>query len=269
MAGAMSDDLVAVSHGCPQLLPVKDAHGRSIIFFDAARFSEANISRESVLRVVWYLLHIANENPSGRRCGMVGLIHPKHASINQFDPVLHRSVLALLDDFSPVIGRAIHLCHPDPRFHVYSYVQKFQFGSKMRKRFQVHYGSTENVLNKLSSFGLGRERLPCELGGDLKLDSVRWMAEQMTREEGLSTLMKKEPRINSGMFAPAMLACIQPCGAHIDNSLTLDDIEPIPISTSFVKNQNSQDSCPGLPDIDSNDELSSAMETKRRLDRQC
>mmetsp|Transcript_31279 Transcript_31279/g.93716 ORF Transcript_31279/g.93716 Transcript_31279/m.93716 type:complete len:126 (-) Transcript_31279:486-863(-) len=53
----------------------------------------------------------------------------------------------------------------------------------MRKRLVVHYGPTENALHSINEFGLNKDCLPCELGGNiLRFDPIKWLSQQMIRE---------------------------------------------------------------------------------------
>jgi len=267
LRGAMSDDLGTLSRGFPQILPTKDAHGRTVFFFDPSLMSLDEDSKESMLRAQWYLNEIANENPSDRRCGVVLLVCPKNARRNQFDPVFHQDVMSLSQVYNSNITRAIHLCHPDPMYHLYTFVQKFQMGPWMRKRFKVHSGSTESVLDSLSKFGLKREGLPSEMGGDLKLDPVRWVWERMAREEGFDALTNTQP--NNGVFlTPEVLLRTQPCDTPDIDALSLDKIEPIPVISSSANEMCSRESSPDAQDIDNDGEVCQAMATGRMRDRQ-
>lgn len=52
---------------------------------------------------------------------------------------------------------------------------------RMRKRVRVHSGSEENVLNSLKEFGLEREVLPSDIGGDVVMDTDAWIQEMKSR----------------------------------------------------------------------------------------
>jgi len=264
LRGAMSDDVVALSQGFAQLLPTKDAHGRLVMFWYP---SVKPMSKESMFRALWYLLHVANENPSDRRCGIVLLLCPKNAGRNRFDPSSHRESMHLAQDCSSNITRAFHLCHPAPMYHLYSFVHKHQLGPSLRKRLKVHSGSTESVLDSLSKFGLKREGLPSEMGGDLKLDPVRWLWERMAREEGFDALTNLQP--NNGVFlSPEMLVNAKAFETPDVDDLALDKLEPIPVIASSANNMSSRESSPDGLDSDSDGEVSRAMATKRMRDRQ-
>ena len=45
----------------------------------------------------------------------------------------------------------------------------------------MHSGSEEKVLENLKEFGLGREVLPSEIGGDVIIDTEAWMQDMKSR----------------------------------------------------------------------------------------
>eukprot|EP00566_Odontella_aurita_P008295 CAMPEP_0113560844 /NCGR_PEP_ID=MMETSP0015_2-20120614/19655_1 /TAXON_ID=2838 /ORGANISM="Odontella" /LENGTH=651 /DNA_ID=CAMNT_0000462591 /DNA_START=1268 /DNA_END=3220 /DNA_ORIENTATION=- /assembly_acc=CAM_ASM_000160 len=178
----MSEDVIALSSGFLHLLTARDAFGRAIIFGDPSKHHATTYSRESMIRVFWYLIHIATENPVVRRRGVVFIIYPRHGAWHQFDPPLFRSLFALGFKYMCPVGRSIHLCHPDSMFHIINPILKLLFGDRLRKRFKVHYGTDEAVLSSLEEFGLLRDILPSELGGQVRLNQVQWISDRMVRE---------------------------------------------------------------------------------------
>ncbi len=69
---------------------------------------------------------------------------------------------------SPGRTSAIHYVNPPAFINVALKVVKVLIGPKVRNRIYVHSGSTDEILKRLSRFGLGsREMLPAIYGGDL------------------------------------------------------------------------------------------------------
>ena len=53
---------------------------------------------------------------------------------------------------------------------------------RMKKRLRLHFGSAENVREKLGEFGMTKESIPKNLGGDAEIDIVAWLEKR--RAEG-------------------------------------------------------------------------------------
>lgn len=74
------------------------------------------------------------------------------------------------------------MCHPPWFFgKVVFPLMKLIMPERMRKRVKVHVGSEEKVLENLESFGLAREVLPSEIGGDVIIDTESWMQDMKSR----------------------------------------------------------------------------------------
>lgn len=214
MGGPLSDDMFPLSDGFLNVLQ-KDIHGRSLIFIDPSRYHKT-YPRESVLRALWYLMIVINQDTLDRRRGFVLVLYPKKASYKQFDPVLLHSISLVLR-YTPTLLRSIHVCHPEAMFHVVKPMMMHVCGPRMRKRFRVHYGSNERVLQKLAECGIPRDHLPSELGGTVNLDPVKWLSARIVKD---------------AQICEAYRPCPPSPGAsdseHSD--LDLDNLEPISLS---------------------------------------
>ena len=77
---------------------------------------------------------------------------------------------------------AFHIVHPPWFFGKIVFpIMKIVMPERMRKRVRVHVGSEEKVLNNLKEFGLDREVLPSDIGGDVMLDTDSWVQDMKTR----------------------------------------------------------------------------------------
>uniref|UniRef100_A0A7S4MWC3 CRAL-TRIO domain-containing protein n=1 Tax=Odontella aurita TaxID=265563 RepID=A0A7S4MWC3_9STRA len=182
LSGAVSDDMVALSDGFVELLPIRDAHGRAVFYFRACRLDLMKYSRESMLRAFWYLIHVAIEDPDTRRRGIVYIFNNRGMCWDKFDPRTYRQLTALLFHYTASMGRAMHCCHPTRHHHVVTPIMKMMFRSRGRKRFKIHSGSDEEVLRSLAEFGLGAEVVPNEMGGTLDPNPIRWLSNRMLLE---------------------------------------------------------------------------------------
>lgn len=182
LAGGLKDDMVALRIGLGRVIPkTPDPGGRSCLFYDPSRQDKTKYSTESMSRVMWYVLHEALEDETTQRKGIVIVAYPQHAKFSQLDRTLMRNVTSSIRGCIPVRLSAIHLCHPPSFFQLVFPIIKFFLGERLRQRINVHGGSHEHVLNRLEQkFGLTRDKLPTEIGGEVVLDHDAWLDQRLT-----------------------------------------------------------------------------------------
>lgn len=76
----------------------------------------------------------------------------------------------------------IHVCHPPAFLRIVLPILQLFLGPRLRKRIRFHTGSEESVLSSLSKYGLTKDILPSELGGDVVLNLEAWL--EARRREG-------------------------------------------------------------------------------------
>lgn len=185
LSRALSDDAVALTHGYAQILPVKDEHGRAIISMAPGLHDLDKYSRESLTRAFFYLMHLATKDAATRRRGIVWLIDGRAPpDSSPMDPPMSQMIMDVQKKYVPSALRAMHYCYPCRMFHMVSPILKMVIGKKMRKRLIIHYGEAEDVIGTLGGYGIGRDVVPRDLGGNLKVDVVEWMRDRMILEGG-------------------------------------------------------------------------------------
>ena len=58
-------------------------------------------------------------------------------------------------------------------------ILKLFLGERLRKRIRIHAGSEEAVQKDMDNFGLTKDTLPSDLGGDIVLDHKKWLKERL------------------------------------------------------------------------------------------
>jgi hypothetical protein len=106
----------------------------------------------------------------------------------EFDRKLSRNVMALLRDCLPIKLRALHICLPQlkstPYFPFIVPVFKFFAGKHIRRRIVIHTGGADSVMMSLIKYGLGRDIIPFEVGGDYRWEAnhAAWLANRLLVE---------------------------------------------------------------------------------------
>jgi hypothetical protein len=178
LSQALKDDAVALSYGFISLTGTKDASGRAIVYLEPAKQDKTKYPRESMCRVLWYVAHAALEDEMTQRRGIVILVYPHGAKISQMDRALIRMHVDSIKSCLPLRLSGIHLCHPPTFLILVLPVFKFFMGKRMRNRLQVHSGSKEKVLKHIAMYGLSKESIPEELGGNVRLDYQAWLEQR-------------------------------------------------------------------------------------------
>ena len=131
-------------------------------------------------RALWYVVHsLVEGNDTVQKVGIVVVAFPRHAKVSYLDRKLMKMNMESLTGCIPVRLGALHVCHPPWFFGKVAYpIMKLVMSERVRKRVRVHVGSQEKVLKELEAFGMGREVLPSELGGDVILDNDAWLQER-------------------------------------------------------------------------------------------
>jgi hypothetical protein len=179
LVGAVRDDKETIRIGIISLMKEKDPEGRSIIFFDVARQDRTKYSRDSLGRVFWYIFHAAIEDENTQRQGVVVLGWPQNAKYSQFDRGLIRIVTTSIKGAIPTRLSALHICQPPMFAAIVIPIIKYFLGEKLRKRISVHSGSQEKLLGRLEKFGLSKDKLPADLGGQIVVNRESWVNERL------------------------------------------------------------------------------------------
>jgi hypothetical protein len=56
-------------------------------------------------------------------------------------------------------------------------------GEVLRKRFHLHSGTTGQVLEDFSRWGISKDLVPKQIGGNVEVDSRKWIAERRAAGE--------------------------------------------------------------------------------------
>ena len=183
LQGAMKDDSLALSRGYVQILPETDTAGRTVCYIDwSSHEPSVGYTEESMHRVFWYMMHVAMQDTNILQRGMVVLIYPQEARLDQFDHSLWTSISSSLKYAFPIPWRSTHIVHPNRFFSIIHPVFMSSLPRDVQDRVVVHSGTKMKVLANLLRYCLPWDRIPAEIGGCVDLDFENWLTQRMDKE---------------------------------------------------------------------------------------
>ena len=134
-------------------------------------------------RVFWYIVHVAMEDVEALKKGMVVLIYPQEARLDQFDHQLWKSIADSCIYSFPIHWRSTHIVHPNRFFSIIHPLFMSTLPQSVQDRVIVHSGTKMKVLANLLRYCLPWDRIPSDVGGCVDLDLGVWLSERMIKED--------------------------------------------------------------------------------------
>ena len=162
----------------------KDKHGRYILFSNKGRADFSRYNRLSVMRLMWYHMHVVSDDVDLQRRGIIAVVNFKTNSPKQFDRVQSKLFLTCIREAFPVTFVCAHFCHAPSFFTMMIFpVVRFLMGQHMRLRTKLHNGSEEAVLLELETYGIQRHNVFKCMGGTLDMHHAdAWLQERRRLE---------------------------------------------------------------------------------------
>ena len=180
---ALSEDHVALEIGMMRVVDgVTDAKGRAIVYIDPSVQDRTKYTVLSLCRALWYTLHAALELESAQKHGVVMLLNPSDSRLSQFDRRLPKVMVPSIQGALPMRLSAMHLCYPPVFVSIILPIIKIFMSERMKKRILLHPGTRDHVLERLNRYGLGKNILPSDLGGEVSLDHLGWIRERQSKK---------------------------------------------------------------------------------------
>ena len=182
--GAIKKHVQSIKIGWLTLMPQKDNHGRAILFCNPIlrRNSHSSVTSDDLVRLWWYLLHIAMEDEVALKNGFIIISNARNTSLNNFDPKTTAAICTSGDRIFPIRWRQTHCCHSNPVFPLVAGMVKAVLSRNQRDTFILHNGQPYAVLQSLSANGIPKECLPSELGGLVTVSPEIFIRERMAIE---------------------------------------------------------------------------------------
>jgi hypothetical protein len=174
------DDAAFLERGVLQIVERED--GRNYIFIDCSKLDKTAYSADSVLRVIWYMMHAIAEDEEVQKKGVIIVDNFHGFSLNQVDKHLLTSFVAKFKGACPLRLSAFHILHPPSFLRCVFPFALMLIGKRLRKRVLIHCGQKRCLEQLTKTFGFSRKDLTTQLGGEIKLDLKSWLDKR--RAEG-------------------------------------------------------------------------------------
>lgn len=169
-------DRVAREMGLFNLIPVQ---GRLAAFERIHKYNLQDTDRMSVLRVQFYLMHVALENEETQKKGMICFHYPRGVNLVKQQDLRMVRLMASFKGSVPLRLSAYHVCHPPSWASTFVPLVRKLLGRRLSQRIVFHTGSDQAVLRYLKDqFGFKASELPVEIGGDVTVDMIPFYRER-------------------------------------------------------------------------------------------
>ena len=245
--GALREDKVALDIAFFRQLPGTDKQGRAILYGQPCRLDKSKYTRESMERVVWYMLHALLEDETVQKKGVVFVLDLKGAELRHFDIKMVKSCTASIKGVMPLRVSAIHFCRAPMMFDLLAGTIHWVLGEVLRKRIKnhSHWRNCINDVDSLGQYGIDSRIIPVDLGGSATLDHESWLKNR----EYVERLREYSYIIERNIIPAAALA---PLGADetLDQDLCLTTKEPLRHFNLVGTNESGRISFKCIPTLD-------------------
>jgi len=166
---ALADDSVALSLGYIQPTGQSDSAGRAIVFMDFSQEGKADYTKLSLIRTVWYAIHVALEDKKAQKEGVV-ILTKTCDNLRQWEVKNSMKLADHMKGALPFRLGCFHLCHSPPIVKSILKVTKFFLG-KLRSRVRVHKGTHEEVIDSLATYGIPKSAVPNIWSGEFNIEA--------------------------------------------------------------------------------------------------
>jgi len=158
-------------------LPGLDAAGRGMIMTIRAYWARTPGTGNSMLRLLWYVLHEILENEEAQKNGIVGL-GANTLSVNAYSSYtskICRWIWCDVRDALPVRIQSYHQLSASEFLKSMVEMLMFSMGPRLRARLRSYNVDPEFFADVLEPFGIPAAKIPVEFGGELEFDPEEWI----------------------------------------------------------------------------------------------
>ena len=180
------EDMHCLENMCVQVLPCRDNMGR-VVLFCAPGCSQPDYS-DSVFRASLYCMQAVarEEGVSTDGYVMVNYNMGKYGRIFDLDSMEEFSNTMVDGSYLKTVVE--HFCCDDPEIQKWANADRVFVDESLRHRFRSHFGSKEDVLFKLQTFGIPTDDFPINDNGTLQNEwHLKWIAAQRKKEAKITS----------------------------------------------------------------------------------
>ena len=179
--GALRNDILTLESDFVRVLEdVYDDSGRGILFVSPSKFINQQHNPLSMVRTIWYHVHVLLEYENVQKNGFIILVNPKNVSLNNISYELQKLAAYSGDKCFPTTIQAFHFCQPNYIFRVLELpFMKYFLGPILSARINVN--GKDQMIEKLEKhYGIPPTCIPTDIsGGQLALkDQKVWLQER-------------------------------------------------------------------------------------------
>mmetsp|Transcript_19088 Transcript_19088/g.25052 ORF Transcript_19088/g.25052 Transcript_19088/m.25052 type:complete len:355 (+) Transcript_19088:30-1094(+) len=196
-----AQDEVALGCAGLSLLNARDSVGRALLFCYRKYWDHRPESRDSMIRLLWILVHTAVEDNELVQVNGVQLLmandmssqagtsemYKATPSTSHYDPSLHQW---LWYDAQVLPFRCGGIHHFTPQSDLLTFIYNrsglFFMGRNFRLLYRRYNGTKAENMARIEEYGLTSSMVPTELGGDMVLDNSAWIQARMLRDMHLA-----------------------------------------------------------------------------------
>lgn len=152
----------------------QDPDGRAICFLDGTKLDEAmndpDITQGGLVRASWYTMHYGLLSESAQRKGII-VVYKFMKSFKSMAKSPAKFISKSIKGAMPVRVAGIHVFDPPLLVSLFLKLARSLVGKAIQKRIHVHPSSGD--FESLAKYGLGREQMAKEMGGDVEYGNVQ------------------------------------------------------------------------------------------------
>jgi hypothetical protein len=135
------------------------------------------------LRAIWYVIEVTSQSNIDIESRMVSVVWLKNGTIWDYDTKIYDRMDYFEVNAWPIRPCAFHACCA-PSF-VHRFVKPVIFALKdkeSRSRTLFHDVPESELFDVLSSYGIAKDMMPTDMGGNLEFDQSEWIANRRAAE---------------------------------------------------------------------------------------